>query len=83
MRELVIANGTLKAHIQPIYAQLGVHSKRELALLFEDAGPADDGPPRPTEPPARPPLVLRPWRGGPCYTLGRAAVRLARPRTRT
>lgn len=53
MRELVIANGTLKAHIQHIYAKLGVHSKRELALLFEDAGRADDGQPRPTEPPAR------------------------------
>lgn len=36
-RELVIASGTLKAHIQHIYAKLDVHSKKELAALFEDA----------------------------------------------
>ncbi|WP_180326627.1 helix-turn-helix transcriptional regulator [Raoultibacter phocaeensis] len=36
-RELVIASGTLKAHIQHIYAKTGVHSKKELAALFEDA----------------------------------------------
>lgn len=37
-RELVIASGTLKAHIQHIYAKIGVHSKKELAALFEDTG---------------------------------------------
>lgn len=36
-RELVIASGTLKAHIQHIYAKLDVHSKKELAALFDDA----------------------------------------------
>lgn len=36
-RELVIAGGTLKAHVQHIYAKLDVHSKKELAALFEDA----------------------------------------------
>ena len=37
-RELFIANGTLKAHIQHIYAKIGVHSRKELLALFEDAG---------------------------------------------
>lgn len=37
-RVLVIASGTLKAHIQHIYAKVGVHSKKDLAALFEDAG---------------------------------------------
>ena len=42
-RELVIASGTLKAHIQHIYAKLDVHSKKELAALFEDAGEEGEG----------------------------------------
>ena len=42
-RELVIASGTLKAHIQHIYAKLDVHSKKELAALFEDAAEEGEG----------------------------------------
>ena len=34
-KELFIAAGTLKAHIQHIYVKTGVHSKKELAALFE------------------------------------------------
>ena len=34
-KELFIASGTLKAHIQHIYVKMGVHSKKELAALFE------------------------------------------------
>ena len=36
-RELFIASGTLKAHIQHIYVKLGIHSRKELAELV-DAG---------------------------------------------
>lgn len=32
-RELVIANGTLKSHMQRIYQKLGIHSKRELRAM--------------------------------------------------
>ena len=32
-RELVIANGTLKSHMQRIYQKLGIHSKRELLAM--------------------------------------------------
>ena len=32
-RELVIANGTLKSHMQRIYQKLGVHSKKELRAM--------------------------------------------------
>ena len=32
-RELFIASGTLKAHIQHIYVKCGVHSRKELIAL--------------------------------------------------
>lgn len=35
-RELFIANGTLKAHIQHIYVKLDVHSRKQLDELFSD-----------------------------------------------
>lgn len=34
-RELFIANGTLKAHIQHIYVKTGVHSRKELSSLLD------------------------------------------------
>ena len=38
-KELFIAAGTLKAHIQHIYVKTGVHSKKELSALFETQEP--------------------------------------------
>ena len=40
---LVISNGTAKSHIRHIYAKLDVHSKKELAALFEDAAEEGEG----------------------------------------
>lgn len=37
-RELVIANGTLKSHMQRIYQKLGIHSKRELRAMVGAGG---------------------------------------------
>lgn len=33
--DMFIAEGTVKAHIQHIYAKLGIHSRKELFSLFE------------------------------------------------
>lgn len=41
---LRVSGGTVKTHLEHIYAKLGVHSRRELMLRVRDAGAtADDG----------------------------------------
>lgn len=41
-RELVIANGTAKAHTRHVYSKLGVHSRDELYALVGLEGAVDE-----------------------------------------